>query len=284
MSVARGYSKDEGRSLRVGLQDRSILTDSEGNWIKMEIRYLMKALLLPPFTQLILLLSAWLLRKRMVRLAPILYLLAIMSLWILGTPLASTMLALSLEQDPALKSTQLAYVQADAIVVLSSWQNETAPEFGEPVSGEEQLSRVRYGAFLHHRTGLPVLLSGGSVRGDERRSLAETMAFDLSDGFGINAKWLENKSRTTAENANYSYSILEEESKKSIVLVTHSMHMMRAKWSFEHAGFKVLAAPTGFIGMKPLTVLSFLPNAQSLQRSSQALHEWLGYWTYLMFE
>ncbi|MCP4343835.1 MAG: YdcF family protein [Desulfobulbaceae bacterium] len=250
----------------------------------MEIRYLLKALLLPPFTQIILLLSAWLLRKKIPRLAQVLCLLAIMSLWVLGTPLASTMLALTLEQDPALKPNQLANVQADAIVVLSSWQNETAPEFGEPVSGEEQLIRVRYGAFLHNKTELPVLLSGGAVRGDELRSLAETMAFDLTEGFGIKPEWLEKKSRTTAENANNSYSILGAENKTAIVLVTHSMHMMRAKWSFEHAGFKVLPAPTGFVGMKPLTVRSFLPNAHSLQRSSKALHEWLGYWTYLLLE
>ena len=250
----------------------------------MEIRYLMKALLLPPFTQIILLLSAWLLRKQIPRLAQALCLLAVISLWVLGTPLASTMLALTLEQDPALKPNQLANVQADAIVVLSSWQNETAPEFGEPVSGEDQLVRVRYGAFLNNRTGLPVLLSGGSVRGDELRSLAETMAFDLTEGFGIKAEWLEKKSRTTAENAKYSYEILGTENRTSIVLVTHSMHMMRAKWSFEHAGFKVLSAPTGFVGMKPLTVSSFLPNANSLRRSSLVLHEWLGYWTYLVLE
>ena len=53
--------------------------------------------------------------------------------------------------------------EADAIVILSSWQNETAPEFREPVSGEEQLLRVRYGAFLHNKTELPALLSGGAV-------------------------------------------------------------------------------------------------------------------------
>jgi uncharacterized SAM-binding protein YcdF (DUF218 family) len=110
------------------------------------------------------------------------------------------------------------------------------------------------------------------------------MAFDLTEGYDIKAEWLEKNSRTTAENATYSYSILRAENKTSIVLVTHSMHMMRAKWSFEHAGFKVLPAPTGFIGMKPLTVRSFLPNAHSLQLSSQALHEWLGYWTYQMLE
>ncbi len=248
----------------------------------MEIRYLVKNIFLPPFSQIILLLLAWQLRKQMPQFAKTIFLLAVISLWVLGTPITSTILARSLEQDLALQPHQLETVQVDAIVILSGSQNETAPEFGEPVSGEEALSRIRYGAFLHRRTGIPVLLSGGSVQGDEQRSLAETMAFDLLEGFGIKAEWLETKSRTTAENANYSYAILGIKNKPSIALVTNSLHMMRAKWSFEQAGFYVLPAPTGFVDKKPLTVSSFLPNAHSLQLSSDVLHEWLGYWVYLI--
>ena len=247
----------------------------------MEIRYLLKALLLPPFTQIIFLLLAWQLRKIMPRLAKAICILAVLSLWILGTPIGSKTLAITLEQDVALPPNQLTNVHADAIVILSASQNENTPEFGEAVSSKETLSRIRYGAFLHRRTGLPVLLSGGSVQGNEHRSLAETMAFDLDEGFGIKAKWLETKSRTTAENANFSYAILEAENKTSIALVTNSLHMMRAKWSFKQAGFSVLPSPTGFIDTKPLTINSFLPNAHSLQLSSDVVHEWLGYWFYL---
>jgi uncharacterized SAM-binding protein YcdF (DUF218 family) len=248
----------------------------------MEIRYLLKAILLPPFTQIIFLLVAWQIRQRMPRLAKAICILAVLSLWILGTPIASTRLALSLEQNAALLPTQLSTVHVDAIVILSGSQNENTPEFGEPVSDGEVLSRIRYGAFLHRRTGVPVLLSGGSVQGNEHRSLAETMAFDLLDGFGITALWLERKSRTTAENARYSYAILGAENKTSIVLVTSALHMMRAKWSFEKAGFDVLPAPTGFIDPSPLSVNSFLPSAHSLQLSSDITHEWLGYWLYKM--
>ncbi len=243
---------------------------------------MLKSILLPPFTQIIFLLLAWQLRKLMPRLAKAICTLAVLSLWILGTPIASTTLALSLEQDLALPPNQLATVHVDAIVILSGSQNEKTPEFGEPVSGEEALSRIRYGAFLHNRTGLPVLLCGGSVQGNEHRSLAETMAFDLFEGFGVKAKWLERKSRTTAENASFSYTILGAKNKTSILLVTSSLHMMRAKWSFEQAGFYVIPAPTCFIDTSPLTVNSFLPNAHSLKLSSDVIHEWLGYWFYLM--
>lgn len=246
----------------------------------MEIRYFLKAFLLPPFTQIICLLLAWQLHKLMPRLAKTICILAVLSLWILGTPIGSTTLALTLEQDLAVPPNQLTTVHVDAIVILSGSQNENTPEFGEAVSGKESLSRIRYGAFLHRRTGLPVLLSGGSVQGNEHRSLAETMAFDLYEGFGIKAEWLERKSRTTAENASFSYTILGAKNITSIALVTNSLHMMRAKWSFEQAGFSVLPAPTGFIDTRPLTANSFLPNAQSLLLSSDVIHEWLGYWVY----
>ena len=79
----------------------------------------------------------------------------------------ATFLAQSLEQYPALSIEQLGDTEVDAIIILSARQNQYAPEFGEPVSGEEQLVRIRYGAFLQKETGLPVLVSGGSVRGDE---------------------------------------------------------------------------------------------------------------------
>ncbi len=250
----------------------------------MEFRYLIKGLLLPPSAQIIVLLLALLMLKRMPRLAKTVFLLALISLWALATPAVSNFLARSLEQDSALLPSQLKTINADAIVILAARQNERAPEFGQPVSGADQLSRIRYGAFLHRNSTIPILLSGGSVRGNEKRSLAETMSFDLADSFGIEARWLEPKSRTTAENARYSYSILQNLNKKSIILVTSSLHMMRAKWSFEQAGFTVLPAPTDFIDQRPLSVSSFLPSAHSLNLSSEAMHEWLGIWAYKVFE
>ena len=128
-----------------------------------------------------------------------------------------------------------------------------------------------------------MLLSGGSVGGLEQRSLAETMAYDLFEVFNIEARWLETRSRTTMENALHSYDILAAKGKTSIVLVTSAYHMMRAKWSFEHAGFKVLAAPTGLADIRPLTLLSFMPEMRSLYLSSMSLHEWFGYFVYRMF-
>lgn len=246
----------------------------------MELRYLLKALLLPPVFQILLLLLAWSLRRHTPKLARAGFLLAVLSLWAFASPVTAIWLARSLERDPPILPDQLAKVQADAIVILSAGQNDTTPEFGQSISRPDQLARVRYGAFLHHRTGLPILLSGGSVFGTDQRSLAETMAFDLADGFGGKARWLETESRTTAENGKFSYTILAAEGRTRIVLVTSALHMMRAKWSFEHAGFSVQPAPCGLTDPDPLAFRSFIPNPYSLKLSSQSMHEWLGYLAY----
>lgn len=246
----------------------------------MDFRYFLKGMLLPPLSQILLLMIAWRLRHRALKTSKFLCFVALLSLWFLASPVIATFLAQTLEQDPPLIPRQLTNIQAQAIVILSASQDEYAPEFGEPVSGREQLMRVRYGAFLQKTTGLPVLLSGGSVRGEEQRSLAETMAYDLVSGFGGKVDWLEKESRTTAENARKSYNILVQENKTTVLLVTSSMHMLRAKWCFEQAGFEVLAAPTHFIDRKPLNLNSFVPNAGALRLSSEVLHEWLGFWVY----
>ncbi len=250
----------------------------------MDLRYFLKTMLLPPFAQILILLFAWKIRNNAKRLSTTLFLIAVMSLWFLGSPVVSTYLAGTLEQHQPLNKNTLKDIKADAIVILSASQNEYAPEFGEAVSDSHQLIRVRYGAFLQRATGLPVLLSGGSVRGDEQRSLAATMAYDLVTGYGGTADWLESRSRTTAENARYSFEILSAENKTRILLVTSANHMMRSQWSFEQAGFTVLPAPTDFLDRDELTINSFIPSSGALETSSQVIHEWLGYWVYFLLQ
>lgn len=205
---------------------------------------------------------------------------ALVSLWLLSCPVVAVFLAQSLEQDVALEPTQLGAIKADAIVVLSAGHREFSPEYGEPVSDSTLLVRLRYGAYLQSETGLPVLLSGGKVWQGQPRSLAETMEYDFVESFKAKVTWLEGESRTTGENASYSYAILSAENKSKIVLVTSAIHMMRARWSFEEAGFEVIPAPTNFSDQGRLTIQSFMPSARGLELSSQAIHEWMGYCAY----
>ena len=58
---------------------------------------------------------------------------------------------------------------AQAIVILGGGVRRNAPEYGGDTVGRLTLDRVRYGAFVARATGLPVLVTGGVVRGTRVR-------------------------------------------------------------------------------------------------------------------
>lgn len=246
----------------------------------MLLRLLLKSLVLPPTAQLLLIAVGLALSKRFPRLARACIVLALISLYLLSTSYVSHMLYAGLEDLPHLPAESLETIDAQAIVVLTGWQNEHTPEFGRPVSGLNGLSRARYAAFLHKKTQLPLLISGGDVFGNSQLSLAATMAYDLSSGFEVEATWLEDKSRTTSENARFSSEILKTAGVRKILLVSSAYHLKRAQLLFAREGMVVVPAPTFFVSKLPTDVRSFLPNAFALNDSAMALHEWLGYFYY----
>ena len=103
----------------------------------------------------------------------------------------------------------------------------------------------------------------------------------LINDFHFKANWLENKSRNTAENATFSYTLLSSNNIDRIILVTQALHMARAVDQFQNAGFQVTPAPTAFISYSnQITVLDFIPSAPALEVSSMTIHEILGRWWY----
>jgi len=94
--------------------------------------------------------------------------------------------------------------------------------------------------------------------------------------------WVEEGSRNTFENAQLSAALLKPAGIERIYLVTHAWHMRRARIAFEHAGFTVIPAPTGFATRFKLTVVDFLPDARALHDSGVFFREGVGIgWYYL---
>lgn len=244
----------------------------------MILRYLAKLLLLPPAINLLMMLVAALLWQRFPRMARSLLVLSVVSLWLLATPWVSQQLSRALMQYPALSMDNLAQMdqQAQAIVILAGGMEATPQELGYAAPDSNTLTRLRYGAFLHRETGLPILVSGGRVFDHDGPSLADAMALDLAQSFRVETRWRETRSRTTAENALFSAEILLPMEARRIALVTESYHMPRSVLAFEQAGFEVIAAPTRIPRERQGRLLDWVPNAQALQSSSQTLHEWLG--------
>ena len=103
------------------------------------------------------------------------------------------------------------------------------------------------------------------------------MANTLQQDFSVSARWLEERSRTTWENARFSAEMLQAQGIKSVVLVTDAWHMRRSRWSFEQAGLQVIPAPQGFYSTpqnKPLG--GWLPESRAFWQNTQLLNELLG--------
>lgn len=167
---------------------------------------------------------------------------------------------------------------AQAIVVISGDILYHQAEYGGNSAGPSTLERIRYAAYLYRRTGLPILVSGGVPVGGE--SSAEVMRRELTGFFQVPVRWVEGQSQNTAQNARDSWNILHKQGMDTVILVTSASHMPRAQASFLRAGFKVIAAPTGFHTPPMMGVLDYVPQMTALGLSNTALHEWIGRWWY----
>ena len=172
---------------------------------------------------------------------------------------------------------------AQAIVVLAAGRMREAPEYGNrDIPDYIALARVRYGAHLQRRTGLPLLVSGGNGAAadaslkERTYNKADAMAAALREDFGVPVRWVEPRSRNTAENAAFSAAILRAGGVNRILLVTDAMHMPRAGDVFRRAGLEVVEAPTMFFSTRPPALGDWVPNAEALRRSWYAVYEWLG--------
>ena len=238
-------------------------------------------LLLPPGVIIIVALLGFLIQIRWQLVGNLVVALSLTSLLILSLPLTGHELMQGIESRfPPLRlpATAEAGTAPGAIVILGGGRYTHAAEFGEGDSVNRwTLERLRYGAYLHRLTGLPILVSGGTPF-REQVPEAKLMQLSLKNDFQVEARWVEDKSANTYENARYSRAILAEAGIRRVYLVTHAAHMPRAVWSFENLGIDIVPAPTGFttLNKEERETLGYYPSAYGLQLSSGALRERLG--------
>lgn len=229
--------------------------------------------LLPPLSLIILLAAGLLLFRRRPRLAMSLILLSTTALFALSTPWVSGALLKTLEISALANPDQLQ--TAAAIVVLGGGRRLAAAEYGGDTLNSISLERLRYAAFLHRASGLPILVSGGMASGG---TLAESriMQHILQSEYGLSARWIEDGSSTTGENAQRSAPLLKQAGIHRIVLITHAWHLRRAVPLFEAQGLSVIPAGIQFSSTHVDSVFDLLPTPAGLRDSTFALHEWLG--------
>lgn len=129
-----------------------------------------------------------------------------------------------------------------------------------------------------------VLISGGTgtVLIDGEPDADTAIRFLAAFGIARERLIIENRSRTTYENAVYSKEIANPQPDQTWLLVTSAFHMPRAMGLFRAAGFDVVPWPVDYRTSGEEGIGLFRDNpADSLQVTSLALREWLGliaYW------
>jgi uncharacterized SAM-binding protein YcdF (DUF218 family) len=233
---------------------------------------LLKQLLLPPAGLFLLAVAGALLLRWRPRTGGVLLALALAALWVLSMPVIADALTRSIQHYGAFDAA--APTQAQAIVILGGGgERLQAPEYGHPAPGPYLLERLAYGAYLAHRTGLPILVTGWHIE-------AVAMRDGLRDAFALEPRWVDNQSYDTYDNARNSARMLAVAGVRRILLVTSTQHMWRAAHEFSATGLSVTPAPVGLVTARPannvVNLLRYTPDAQALERSYEVVYELLG--------
>lgn len=243
-------------------------------------------LFLDPLAVLIVLLvSAFLIRKQRPKLFEVTFVVTVILLAIAACPAVEGWLTRSLESQYPDTGAE-SYPAAQAIVVLGGTIHiPSGIHHSSGIIGTSD--RLLMALRLYHAGKAPlVIVSGGNnPLGGEvpEQPEAQTMRLLLEEwGVPDAAIEVESGSINTRENAVYSHRLLAARSIGRIILVTSAFHMPRAAAAFRKVGFEVTAAPADFrTGWRESnSILDWIPEAGALAGSSGAMHEWLGVLTY----
>jgi uncharacterized SAM-binding protein YcdF (DUF218 family) len=242
-----------------------------------ELKPILTALALPPTGPLLLALLGLVMARRRRAAGLGFVALCIIAAIVLGSHAMARVLAREL-LPPVTPVQPEDLQQVQAIVVLGGGVQPEAPEYGSAQPTEATLVRLRYGARLARQAGKPIAFAGGIGWGGIERAASEASVARrlLQEDYGLEARWLDDRSRDTAENARHTAELTQREGVRRIALVTDAIHMPRAAAEFRRAGFEVVPAPTAFPLPQQRDVLEWLPSTRGLATCRYVLREWLG--------
>ncbi len=172
-----------------------------------------------------------------------------------------------------------------AIVVLAGYIRPIAPGQSRPEMGEDTLCRCMRGVEVYRQgPPCPILVSGGSLDEEGRGPACAPLMRDFLVQMGVPSSdvIVEDRSRTTWENAVESGKLLEARGLRKIVLVTDAAHLFRAVLCFRKQGLDVVGCGCRYRATAiPNEVAAYLPSPAGGRGLQAAWHEWLGtvwYW------
>ena len=128
---------------------------------------------------------------------------------------------------------------ADAIIVLGSGLR------GDGRAGPALLRRSIHAADIWREGYAPVIIcTGGVTMGRPRSEAAACREVLIDNGVPEDVIYLDERSRSTEENALFSHEILAEHGWQNAILVSDAYHLLRAQWIFGIEGITVTTSPT----------------------------------------
>jgi uncharacterized SAM-binding protein YcdF (DUF218 family) len=209
--------------------------------------------------------------------------LAMVTLWSASMPFVADTLKGHLESEyPAVMLTEIP--PSKCAVVLGGAVEPVLPPRVD-LDMQEAVDRVRKAAQLY-RAGLAktIIVSGGlqpwSPFEESEAAAMETLLLEW--GVPPEAIVVEGDSLNTRENAFYAIALMEKLACGEPLLVTSAAHMKRAVAAFSRLRVEVFPVSTDVrvVDQPKLTVFDFLPDAEALHMTSDAMREWLGQWVY----
>ena len=228
----------------------------------------------PLFFVLTLLAISIILRKsKFIKLKNSFLFLSFLSLFLFSNPLISNKLIKYIEEP--YHPVNLSEVPvSDYIVVLSGTKHFVKDDVYEWDDSDRFFGGLK---LLKAKKGKKIIFTGGLLPWEKNKKTEGELLKKLSTEFGINENDIlttTNVKNTYEEADAISYLI---DNKSNIILVTSAFHMKRAEFIFKNKGLKVFPYPVDFkFKNYKITILDFIPSADSLSRSSFVIREVLG--------
>jgi uncharacterized SAM-binding protein YcdF (DUF218 family) len=127
---------------------------------------------------------------------------------------------------------------ADVIVVLGARVNTD----GQP--GPDLSRRTVHAVDLWQAGYAPNIVCSGGFRNEPLSAASVCRRYAMALGVPAGRVWLADGSSSTLEDARVTASVMAEHGWKSAILVSHPLHVYRARWLFRRTGVDVQTSPT----------------------------------------
>lgn len=238
------------------------------------IRKAIAAFILPPgiFIVILMFAAVWFFLRRKVAPGLVTFLIALVMWGASITPVSDALMR-GLEHDFSIPRDP----KGDVIVLLGGGVYGKVPDMtGTGAPSEEMYGRIVTAVRLQKKLDVPIIVSGGKVFEHKEAEAPIVRRFLLDLGVAPQKIIVEERSRDTFENAQYTKELCRELRLKRPVVVTSAYHLKRAVLSFRKAGMEVTPFPASFKSAqgKQYDWTDYLPG--DYRRVAAAVHEYLG--------